>query len=284
MILAPTVRTLREGSDPDGNLRLHDAISNGYTPAQVLLIHPSFMRFQFLIALLLAGCPSSFRADGAQGDDGFGGNAPEECAVASDCVAAAAKCCDCPTYAAPKNDPTVNACAGVGCPPGTACPMNVAPSCNAEHMCVLACVTMGCSNTCDDGFVVDANGCLSCECAQVGARECLADANCAEAPADCCGCARGGADTSVPADQLGAYEAELGCGPSPSCPGNNSCDATEAPACIQGACALVPALPANACGRSDLPACAAGTGCAVNVGGGDNPANDHRVGVCIDVP
>jgi hypothetical protein len=264
---------------------MHDAISTGYTPARLLLIHPSFMRFPLRIVLLLAGCPSSLRDAGSlSGDDGGFGDAPAQCAVASDCVAAAAKCCDCPTYAVPKNDPAVNACGGVTCPPGPACPMNVAPSCNDAHQCVLACVAMTCSNTCDDGFVVDANGCLSCECAQVGARECLADANCAETPADCCGCALGGADTSVPADQLGTYASELGCPSNPSCPGNNSCDASNAPACVQGGCALVPALPTNACGRTDLPTCAVGSACTINVGGGDNPSNDHRVGVCVQAP
>ncbi|MEO8840110.1 MAG: hypothetical protein ABI591_17825 [Kofleriaceae bacterium] len=243
------------------------------------------MRLVLLLLVTLAACPSSFNDAGPLqgGDDGFG-SSPEECTVAADCVEAAAKCCDCPTYAAPRNDPAVNACAGVTCPPGgPACPINVAPSCDAAHMCVLSCVEMECPNTCDDGFVVDANGCLSCECAQVGARECLADASCAEAPADCCGCAMGGADTSVPADQLATYEAELGCPSNPSCPGNNSCDATNAPACIQGGCALVPALPANACGRSDLPTCGPSMACEVNVGGGHNPANDHRVGVCVDL-
>jgi Antistasin family len=240
------------------------------------------MRLALLLLVALAGCSSSFNDAGPlNGDDDYGAM-QAQCAVASDCIAAAAKCCDCPTYAAPRNDPAVNACGGVTCPSGPACPMNVAPSCSTEHKCVLACVAMACSNTCEDGFVVDANGCLSCECAQVESRDCLADASCAEAPADCCGCARGGADTSVPADQLATYEAELGCPSNPACPGNSSCDASEAPSCVQGACALVPALPPNACGRSDLPACTTGFVCSVNVGGGDNPANDHRVGVCIE--
>lgn len=264
---------------------MYGAISTGYTPARVLLLSPSFMRLAILFLVALAGCPSTLRDAGSlQGDDDDYGAMHPQCAVASDCVPAAAKCCDCPTYAAPRNDPAVNACGGVTCPPDQGCPLNVAPSCNTEHMCVLACVPMTCSNTCEDGFVVDANGCLSCECAQVGTRECLADASCVEAPADCCGCARGGADTSVPADQLSAYEVELGCPSNPSCPGNSSCDAAEAPACVQGACALVSALPAAACGRSDLPTCGEGFVCSVNVGGGANPANDHRVGVCIEVP
>ena len=262
---------------------MRDAISTGYTAAHLLLIRPSLMRLAVLLLFALAACPSSLRDANSLQGSGFDG-ASEQCTEDSGCVAAAAKCCDCPTYAAPKNDPAVNACAGVGCPVGGVCPMNVAPSCNAAHQCVLACVEMTCANTCDDGFVVDVNGCLSCECAQVGARECLADASCVEAPADCCGCAKGGADTSVPADQLGGYEAQLGCPSSPSCPGNNSCDATEAPACVQGACALVPALPADACGRTDLPTCAVGLACAINVAGGHNPSNDHRVGECVPSP
>jgi hypothetical protein len=228
-----------------------------------------------LTLLLLAACQSTLDNAGI-GDDM--GNAPLECNMSADCAAGAAKCCDCPTYAAPKTDSAISGCSGVACP-AMNCPMNVAPSCSPDHQCVLACVAMACSNTCDDGFAVDANGCLSCECAQVGARECLGDNNCAEAPADCCGCAKGGADTSVPADQLATYEASLACSPTPSCPGNNTCDAAMQPACVQGTCSLVPALDANACGRTDLAACTGGAVCAINLPGG-NPANDHRVGEC----
>ena len=234
-----------------------------------------------ILALLLAACTGSFDAspeDTGGGDDGFDG-ANKECAIDSDCTAAAAKCCDCPTFAVPKSDPATQACASVGCPAST-CPNNVAPSCSPQGKCVLSCVQMECDNTCADGFAVDDNGCLSCECAQVTTRECTADVNCVEASADCCGCANGGADTSVPADQLASFTASLGCPPGPTCPGNNTCVAGNAPSCVQGSCALVQPLPANACGRVDLPACATGSACSINAPGAD-PATDHRVGLCL---
>ena len=234
------------------------------------------MRFVLVLALLSA-CSSQFDNASVYGGGDDMGAAPPECNIAADCVAGAAKCCDCPTYAAPKNEPSISGCAGVTCPKMD-CPMNVAPAC-ANHSCVLACVAMACSNTCADGFAVDANGCLSCDCAQPSALECVVDNECAEAPADCCGCQKGSADTSVPAAQLASYEANLGCSPNPSCPGNNTCVVGNAPACVQGTCTLVPPLDANACGRTDLPVCTGGSVCAINLPGA-NPANDHRVGEC----
>jgi Antistasin family len=232
-----------------------------------------------ILTVLLVACSNSFdAADGVGGDDGFGAD-NAECMVDNDCAAAAAKCCDCPTFALPKSDPTIQACAAAGCPVST-CPTNVAPSCSAQGRCELSCVKMACDNTCADGYAVDDNGCLSCECAQVATRECTDDTSCVEAPADCCGCAQGGADTSVPTDQLMTYEAGLGCSSSPTCPGNDTCVASEAPSCVQGTCALVQPLPANACGRTDLPACASGSSCFINAPNND-PATDHRVGLCL---
>ncbi|MEO6777415.1 MAG: hypothetical protein ABI467_31095 [Kofleriaceae bacterium] len=238
-------------------------------------------RLIILVVLsLLPGCPDSQLAASFGGDDGYGsGAAAAECATASDCAFGAAKCCDCPTYAAPKSDPAINACAGVMCP-GSTCPQNVALACNAGR-CELACAPMACDLTCADGFALDANGCLSCECAQVATRACAADQDCAEAPADCCGCANGGRDTAVPAAELGTYLAGRGCPPAPSCPGNDSCDATEGPACVQGACDLVAPAPANACGRADLAACAATEHCVVNA---DSTAASHGLGVCQPLP
>jgi hypothetical protein len=240
------------------------------------------MRYLVLILMTVSACSDSqLDAQGfGGGDDGAGSDgAPAECTTANDCAFGAAKCCDCPTYAAPKNDPTVNACAGVMCP-GSTCPQNVELACNAGR-CELACAPMQCDLACADGFVVDANGCLSCECAQVTSRSCMADQDCAEAPADCCGCAKGGHDTAVPAVVLADYEAGLNCPTNPSCPGNDTCDAADGPACVQGACDLVAPAPAGACGRADLPACATGEQCVVNA---DPTATAHGLGVCQPLP
>jgi len=235
-----------------------------------------------ILAVLVSGCSDSqLDAQGLGGDDGDGsGAAAPECATANDCAFGAAKCCDCPTYAAPKSDPAVNACTGVMCPVTTTCPMNVALACNAGR-CELACAPMECTLSCADGFAVGANGCVACQCAEVTSRSCTADQDCAEAPADCCGCAKGGHDTAVPASQLADYIAGLNCPTNPSCPGNNTCDAADGPACVQGACDLVVPAPAAACGRPDLPACAAGSHCVVNA---DTAATAHGLGLCEPLP
>jgi len=235
------------------------------------------MRRLLLLFVLLPGCPDSQLDAGAfNGDDGDGSSgAPIECRVATDCGLGAAKCCDCPTYAAPKTDPAIQACTGVMCPMMT-CPENVAVACNAGH-CELACAPVACSQTCADGFALDANGCLTCECAVVTSRECLADPDCTEAPADCCGCAKGGADTAVPGSQLADYLAGLNCPQQPSCPGTNSCAATDGPTCVQGACDLAGPVPAGACGRPELPTCAGMDACLVNA---DPDATAHRLGIC----
>lgn len=239
------------------------------------------MRRLFVLLCLVFGCSDSQLDAGAfNGDDGDdSGSAPAECHVASDCALAAAKCCDCPTYAAPKTDPEIQACSGVMCPTMT-CPDNVGVACNAGH-CELACAPMACVQTCADGFALDANGCLTCECAAVTTRACLADPDCTEAPADCCGCAKGGVDTAVPASQLSDYLSDLGCPAQPSCPGTNSCDPAEGPTCVQGACRLAAPLPITACGRPDLAVCADAYGCVVNA---DPVATAHAVGNCQPPP
>ncbi len=242
---------------------------------------------RFVVTIfILASCSNTFEGDGLAGDDsGSGGNdmnqptAGQECVTASDCAAGAAKCCDCPSYAAPKSDPQIQACAGVMCPPNDSCPANVEVACNAG-LCELACVQMACSNSCSEGFALDANGCLTCDCAEVTSRTCGGDPDCVEAPADCCGCAKGGTDTSVPATELADHDAGLGCPANPACPGASTCDANEVPSCVQGACFLIPPV-TNGCGRDDLPACASGSTCTINVGDPANPANAHRVGVCL---
>ncbi len=259
-------------------------MSTSYTAARLLLFRPCLvmrhLAYLWLSLFALAGCPSAqLDAAGFGNDNGSGtGGAAPECGAASDCAFAAAKCCDCPTYAAPRSDPGVQACLGVSCPQPTSCPANVAVACTGGR-CELACAPLACAVTCADGFALDANGCLSCDCAQVGPRACLADADCVETPADCCGCVLGGRDTAVPADQLAGYQAGLGCPPNPSCPGTSTCDAGLQPACVTGGCALVPALPAGACGRDDLPGCPPGQVCMVN-SPGQEAATDHAVGVC----
>src|SRR5690606_40804527 len=70
----------------------------------------------------------------------------------------------------------------------------------------------------------------------------------ARARDDCCGCARGGMDTAVPASEVAAHEAALMCPQDPSCPDVDTCAPELAARCIAGACTLVAgALPANAC-------------------------------------
>jgi hypothetical protein len=85
----------------------------------------------------------------------------------------------------------------------------------------------------------------------------------------------------VPAAQLADYLSSLGCPANPSCPGNNTCDAADAPACVQGACDLAAPAPATACGRDDLPACGTGEHCVVNA---DPSATVHGLGVCQPLP
>ena len=224
--------------------------------------------------LLAAGCPGSAQDPLVMGIGS--GDAVAACHVDSDCVAAAAKCCDCPTYATPRTDSSIDACGGVTCPSST-CPQNVRPACT-EGRCELACVAMACSASCSDGFVVDGSGCLTCGCAQVQVRECTAAGDCTRVAADCCGCAHGGLDTAVPTPNVASYQGGLACPSSPSCPAGNSCPAELAPACVQGVCDLVLPLPAAACGRLDLPGCPSGQICTVNA---NSTATAQAVGVCV---
>ena len=240
------------------------------------------MRVAFLlIVVTLAGCPGGL-ADLKQspGDDnGSGEGALPECSADSQCVAAAAKCCDCPTFAVPATDPAHDACLGVTCPmPGPTCPANLSPACK-QGACVLACKPSTCEMSCADGFATDANGCVVCACAQVDQRACVADTDCARVRADCCGCQRGGSDTSVPLAEAAAHDADLMCPQTPACPGLDTCPADLVPRCVQGACELISGgLPSNACGRPDLMACVNGDACTINY---DDAATAQGVGVCV---
>ncbi len=234
------------------------------------------MRFAlFFAALVLAGCPST----NADAVFGMGTDPPphEACNADPDCAPAAAKCCDCPTFAVTNTDPEFNACLGVACPM-TTCPNNVAPACR-QHECVLACVALTCTNSCADGFALDTNGCLSCDCAVVADRTCSVDTDCARVPNDCCGCALGGEDTAVPVGQQTAHAASLDCPSNPACPDVDVCAPDLAPYCIEGGCQLISGvLPGAACGRDDLPACSTDEVCTVNY---DDGATARGVGVCV---
>ncbi len=242
-----------------------------------------------LLALLIAlsGCPQGVGERGLASEDGAGsgsgsgtgqGLAPN-CNRDADCIVAAPKCCDCPTHAVPANDPAQNACLDVQCGP-MSCGSPMQAACNAGY-CTLECVAVACdASACPNGFATDGNGCLTCECAGIAdvGSECTGDSDCARVRDDCCGCANGGSDTSVPTGQVASHEAMLACPATPTCPGGNSCASDLAARCVQGYCGLVAgALPANACGRADLPACAAGEACYVNA---SDPATMRGVGIC----
>jgi hypothetical protein len=232
-----------------------------------------------VFALCAAGCPQG-TTDDAVGDDG---NVPDPnptkafCVDDSDCELAGRTCCECPTFALSAGDPKLDACSNVGCPP----PQNNCPRIHAvcdRNVCSVACEPVAVTMTCATGFARDAAGCLIDACAQATPPMCSKNNDCVATRADCCGCARGGVDTAVPAATRADYEQSLGCTGDESCPEVNTCVAEETPQCAQGTCKLVAGtLPADACGRPDLAACTGGTVCTVNA---NDPANKHGVGVC----
>jgi len=239
------------------------------------------------LALALAGGACSLGSQDTEPttvNPGSGsGSAALECETAADCVGAAATCCECPSYALPAGSGWGSSCGQVQCDPAPSCD-EVAPACD-QGACVLACQPVSCDLSCATGFAVDAAGCQVCACAAAppGAT-CAVDTDCARVPADCCGCARGGADTAVPADQAGDFVASLGCdASSDACPDVDVCVPDAAPRCVDGTCALVdpnaptPMLPAGACGRPDLPACPDGQTCVLNA---SSDAAGAGVGVC----
>lgn len=247
------------------------------------------MRSLVLLVLLVgaAGCPGSLETDAlGNGDDGDGvgsgsgaGNTPIECAQASDCVAAGPKCCDCPTHAVPKTDPTQAACSAVSCNP-MQCGSPMEAACTAGR-CELVCSPVKCDAniSCANGFATDGNGCLTCTCAPAqNSGNCSIDLDCARVKDDCCGCAMGGVDTAIPQNEVAAHNAALNCSANPVCPGYDACAAELQPRCVQGECALVSGgMPANACGRADLMACTGSEFCTVNA---NDQATMYGVGVC----
>ena len=234
-----------------------------------------------VLLLMLVGACTSFDAYapehvGEGSGSGSGGEGATQCSVDADCVTAGPKCCDCPTVAVPKSDPLHQACKDVQCPPAM-CPDSVTAACQFGQ-CVLVCAAMTCQTTCANGFAVDENGCLTCTCAEVLMPTCSQDDQCAETRADCCGCARGGADTAVAKSDVMSYDQGLMCPTDPACPSVDICMPGYGPRCIQGACSLATATPADACGRSDLPVCPTGQSCIVNA---DATATKQGVGVCM---
>jgi hypothetical protein len=225
-----------------------------------------------LAIVILAACQSGSGRELAP----IGGGAYGACALDADCVLAATSCCECPTFAVAISDPAHRGCAGIACPP-LSCPNSVHAVCDTGT-CALACAPLACALTCADGFAIGATGCLTCACASVTDPACASDADCVRTRADCCGCARGGADTAVAAGDVAAFDASLGCPASPSCPATGTCAADLAPRCLEGACQLLPPVPAGACGRTGLAMCSDGTGCTINV---DADATAYGVGVCM---
>jgi hypothetical protein len=234
-----------------------------------------------LTALLLAlGACWSAQEDVAAGDDG--GQEPQdygECETAADCVLAASTCCACADFSMPDMG-WQDGCADIECPMPADCPA-IAAAC-VDGACTTTCAPVACDLSCSDGFASDAAGCLVCACAggEVPPSTCLEDADCVQIPADCCGCAQGGADTAAPADTAEAIVEAMMCSNDPACPQVDVCDPGAAPRCVSGTCALVPASSDGldvGCGRPDLPMCPEGTVCVLNA---DSDAQSQGVGTC----
>lgn len=234
--------------------------------------------------LAAAGCTSSSgeslaadEGDRDEDDDSGGGGlgSPEgaECELAIDCVAAGSTCCECPTFAVSAASGYEEACADVSCDPApTGCALTE-PACNGGR-CELVCVQVATEMSCADGFARDDFGCLIDVCADPGTStaECDGDEDCVQVPADCCGCARGGSDTAVPAGTEDDYDDGLACPPDPSCPGVDVCDPDSEPRCIGGSCRLAAPpsdpgeddQPSVLCGTADTPPCPDGQVCVLN--------------------
>lgn len=238
------------------------------------------MRVLLAAAVALAtGCFGTSARDG--GDDS--GVPPPElgyCDLDADCVGAGASCCGCPEYAVSALSEWAMACGEIDCPPPDGTCSSLAPRC-ADHTCVLACPLVACDLSCAEGFALDASGCLTCACAQGPLLPtCTVDGECARVPADCCGCAMGGADTAIPAAEVAAYLAGLHCDADPVCPGVDVCEIGAVVQCVLGQCVLAPVTatpPAGACGAPDLPPCPSGQTCVLN---SDDGATQAGVGVC----
>lgn len=239
-------------------------------------------------AIALAAC-ETFRSDEAAlpGDD----MPLDRCTDDRDCVLAGPSCCECPTYATTIASGWAQGCANVECT-GTdaatggpsACPALVAQC--TFGTCTAACAPIACDLTCGAGFAPDPSGCLTCACnAMPAPAQCEVDTDCAQVPADCCGCARGGADTAIPRGSLAEHDDRLMCPDDPgdvACPDVSTCDPQQVPRCQGGQCTLAgpgepTQPPAGACGRPDLPPCPPGQVCTLNRDEGAGPLG---LGVC----
>jgi hypothetical protein len=220
--------------------------------------------------------------DGDPGDDATNPPPPAgaTCSLDPGCEAAASTCCACPTFAVPAGSGWNDACEDVPCPAPPSCPA-VEAAC-ADGGCALVCTEITCDATCETGFAVDAAGCLTCACAPRSPAACAEASDCVQVPADCCGCARGGADTAVLAGAATDHVRDLGCTGGEACPDIDVCQPAAAPVCRGGACALAsedgpPGVPDGACGRADLAPCPTGERCVLN----RSPAADAAgVGIC----
>ncbi len=225
-------------------------------------------------------------------DDHSGGDSAGFCQFDEDCEAAAATCCECPTFALPVTDGYSAACEDVECAPpqpGAAC-APTRPSC-LGGTCQLVCEPVACDVTCDFGFLPDAAGCLGCSPAACAPSppavdECVDDSDCVEVPADCCGCENGGSNTAVAAERVDEHIEGLGCEADPICPGVNVCSPDAAPACVGGTCMLAtttagddpsPGGPA-VCGTPVL-VCPPDLVCVLNDPGAED-ASQRGLGVC----
>ena len=149
------------------------------------------------------------------------------------------------------------------------CPL-VEPTCN-NGRCELVCAVIEATQSCDAGFATDSFGCLVDACAEMpdAAAGCSVDEECAQVPADCCGCARGGSDTAVLASEQEDFAASLDCQPDAECPEINVCDPSDEARCLGGRCQLVsastdPDSEVVLCGFPDAPPCEPGTACVLN--------------------
>ncbi|MDQ3368562.1 MAG: hypothetical protein M3680_24300 [Myxococcota bacterium] len=236
------------------------------------------LKLAVVLLALLAGCFQSSGLEASNADDeGPSPGSFRGCDVDDDCTPAAATCCECPSFAVPTGDPLAGSCSDVDCPVrGEVC-APVTAVCDAGA-CVLACEPQQCSQSCENGYALDPSGCLSCECAPPVIGGCTVNSDCVQTRADCCGCAAGGADTAVLAQERATFEAMLGCSSAPQCPGVDVCASAGTPQCVQGRCELLAGgVPPDACGRPDLAACPPGTVCTVNA---SDVANMQGLGVC----
>jgi hypothetical protein len=257
------------------------------------MLDPGAVRRLAVIAVaaaLVAGCDLAPREDNALGGDDSGdpGAPPPgaECATADDCALASTTCCGCGEYGI-SADSRGDACDEVECPPPSdeaACPALVAAC--VDGVCTAACAPVVCELSCTNGFAADDYGCLTCACAEAPPSTdsaCVEDVDCVQVAADCCGCARGGADTAVAASDADAFSESLMCPDHPACPEVDVCDPSVAPRCRGGRCVLEgdpddgAGEAAQPCGRPDLPTCPEGTVCVLNA---DPEASMDGVGSC----